>query len=560
MSSSVRIPPPPRHSVDAHNQQACIEAGDLEGAEHVLRCSIARRHDRLAQLELSRVLFWQGRLDEALPLLEQLNAEREDPWCLSFLGQVLACFGERSRALSTFARALQLDPDNHEARSFLFGDALDQFLVAREHLTMRRLSWPEALAVAELCAAVEFKTGRSFARAAGPISQVAFDRTNILFDLARVGRPVERCLSLHERFGEARRVVFYTSTALGDSILGLAVVDALDRYFRLFPERRVPIEVVSPYAYAFGGLEHRYLGLELTSLPSSSDHAADCSSHLCGQQAPSIAITNAAPQVYERLAAARAHDRVRAVVDAHIDRIARGLHAWRCLRAQREIGSYPARIARFMEMVVGHKLYDDPTSISVELERPAARTRAGRPYHCLVESASRRSKTFCPEVLVELLSLMAGYCSSHGEEVVFCRDPTSDRSLVECVQLLPMVARSRIRVVTEPLPQMVDLLAGASSVVSTDTGLAHLAGALGVPVVVVFTAASPMLWHTGGANIRILATPSAWAAHANATPVNMLEWDTPRPLMRDVLTGQQVFSEWLDILPKEPFENVAVHS
>lgn len=561
MSSHTEIPPPPRHSVSAASQQAYIEAGDLEGAEQVLRCSIARTTDNwVARLELSRVLFWQGRPAAAHALLEQLLAEREDPWCLSFLGQVRARLGDTHGARSVFARALRLDPDNHEALTFLYGDTLEQFRAARECVIMRQLSCAEALAVAELCAAIDFKTGQRFSPAAGPISQSSLDRANILFDLARVGRPVERCLSLHERFGEARRVVIYTSLALGDSVLGLAIVDTLERYFATFPERRVPVEIVSPYAYVFAGLEARYLGLELTSIErrTAQDHAERCRDDLRRRTEPVIAITNAGPPVHEYLASARDLPHVREVIDAHIDRFARGLATWRGLRTRREIGSYPARIARFMEMVLGHKLHEDPTLVRVELVRPPA-SRDGR-YHCLIESASRRSKTFCPEILLELLSHMAEHCRGSSEDILFCSDPTTEESLAHHVRALPLAARRHIRIVSESLPDMVPLLAGATSVISTDTGLAHVTGAMGVPLLVLFTAASPVLWQAGGANVRVLATPSAWAAHASATPVNMPDWDAPSPLMAGELSGREIFATWRELIRALPSDHAAIRS
>jgi heptosyltransferase-1 len=44
-----------------------------------------------------------------------------------------------------------------------------------------------------------------------------------------------------------------------------------------------------------------------------------------------------------------------------------------------------------------------------------------------------------------------------------------------------------------PLDQVARLLAGAAFVVGVDTGLAHLAAALGVPLVTIFTASEPRL-------------------------------------------------------------------
>ena len=44
-----------------------------------------------------------------------------------------------------------------------------------------------------------------------------------------------------------------------------------------------------------------------------------------------------------------------------------------------------------------------------------------------------------------------------------------------------------------PLDQVVKLIAGAQFVVGVDTGLLHLAAALGVPLVAIFTGSKPSL-------------------------------------------------------------------
>ena len=71
----------------------------------------------------------------------------------------------------------------------------------------------------------------------------------------------------------------------------------------------------------------------------------------------------------------------------------------------------------------------------------------------------------------------------------------------------PRAARALRRVPERrKLPELATLLAGASLVVGVDTGLTHLAAALGAPTVALFTATDPKLAGVGadGAHARDL--------------------------------------------------------
>jgi heptosyltransferase-1 len=61
-----------------------------------------------------------------------------------------------------------------------------------------------------------------------------------------------------------------------------------------------------------------------------------------------------------------------------------------------------------------------------------------------------------------------------------------------------------------PLDQLARLMAGAAFVVGVDTGLLHLAAALGVPVVAIFCASEPSLTGPMGAGpIEVLGGKGA---------------------------------------------------
>ena len=52
-------------------------------------------------------------------------------------------------------------------------------------------------------------------------------------------------------------------------------------------------------------------------------------------------------------------------------------------------------------------------------------------------------------------------------------------------------------------------LAGAQLYIGNDSGITHLAAAVGVPVIALFTTTSPELWAPRGDNVTVLRDPSA---------------------------------------------------
>lgn len=64
------------------------------------------------------------------------------------------------------------------------------------------------------------------------------------------------------------------------------------------------------------------------------------------------------------------------------------------------------------------------------------------------------------------------------------------------------------QIVCEPdLHQLAHFLASCSTYVGNDSGISHLAAALNVPSLVIFTATDPRIWRPLGEHVRI-ATPS----------------------------------------------------
>jgi ADP-heptose:LPS heptosyltransferase len=109
------------------------------------------------------------------------------------------------------------------------------------------------------------------------------------------------------------------------------------------------------------------------------------------------------------------------------------------------------------------------------------RRSSGRAYAVLHPVAATVEKTWPAERFIAVASHLE---QVHGLEPVFIAGPGEDLS--------PF---SRFRTVAgAPLSETKPLLAGASIFVGNDSGPAHMAAALGIPVVVLFGPSDPVVW------------------------------------------------------------------
>jgi tetratricopeptide (TPR) repeat protein len=550
-------------------QDDLVDAGDLHGAERLLTTWLEMHpaDNHIARLELARIHFWRGRPQRARDLLETLRRERpDDTWVASLLGQLVARFGDRERARALFDQALALDGANHEARLFLGGDDFGHAQQLRRMLTHRELSPRAAIELALLCAALDFRRaacGSSLAE--GELTQAALDRANLMMDLAAVGDDVDMEVSLRPALANAERIVLYTSQALGDAVLGLSAVDALFSFFRFHPDLSRQVEIVSPYAVLLQGITERYPQVKLRSAcePRDPDEGSRCADDLRRQRGPLFVLVTSSGEVTSALrAAAREQEPRSMVVDLLVDRYSRDLVPWQCVQQpRRHIVSYPARLHRLFEIMLGCKLTDRPADVIATMSLAASLKRrrnvllrryrfAGGAYHCVIESVSKPSKAFTRPLLRGLLCEMAAECAAAEREtgrqqrIVFSRDSNLASSFANEIDSLPRGVRARIETIHETLPVMAVILASAQTVVSTDTGLAHVASALGRQTVIAYSVADPFLWSTGGNHVRAVWTPQALSAHTNRTPVNMLEWESTVSLMEETVEVRDLIEAW----------------
>lgn len=556
-------------------QNALVDEGRLADAENVLKLWLPN-HDRddkshIADLDLGRVLFWRGKPTEAKDRLNKsLQKKPDETWSLSMMGQVEARMGNYDVARTLFEQALALNPQNDEALRFLTGDVMDQEIEVKRLLTHGKLSPRNRIKVLELCAAIDFKRNKKINLELDEFTQQAFNRENLILDSAQVGDEVDSELSLRGKFNEAEEVVYYTSQAFGDAVLGLSIIQAMARYFDRHPDKRKPVEIVTPFAEIFEGLSEKYPFVRIKKLgkPRSPNEAEDYSNDLKTRQKKIFVLTNSGTDVFKALFQAK-KDNSLAVVDAFVDRYSRDLVPWHSINPPSgRISSYPAKMYRFFEMLIGEKLINYPPAVAVEL--PVSRAMQGKnsdlmrkyglspqKYYCVNESASQIAKKFSQEQLKEILTRMTlelqnedNISGGGTRKIVFLKDPGAKDSFAAQVSYLPPEVKNRIVVADENLFGVAGLALGAKSILSPDTGIAHLASALGRKTLIIHTMADPYLWNAGGSNVEFLASPQALEAHDNLTPVNMIEWNSQEPITQHYFTAQDIVNRWKALTDK----------
>jgi heptosyltransferase-1 len=130
--------------------------------------------------------------------------------------------------------------------------------------------------------------------------------------------------------------------------------------------------------------------------------------------------------------------------------------------------------------------YSPDAPIDYGLDRMALRTPAARPYAVLVHASARAEKRWPEARWIEVAAALA----ARGLDAVLPWGSDQERSIAERISAAAPRARVAART---PLDQVARLIAGASLVVGVDTGILHLAAALGVPLVAIFTASEPGL-------------------------------------------------------------------
>jgi heptosyltransferase I len=125
-------------------------------------------------------------------------------------------------------------------------------------------------------------------------------------------------------------------------------------------------------------------------------------------------------------------------------------------------------------------------AIDFGLDRASIAVTVGKPYALLLHATARLEKQW-PE---QCWAVLARALSSRGFEPLLSWGTESEHARSK--RIAAQVEETRV-VERRPLDETARLIAGASLVVGVDTGLLHLAAALGVPLVAIFLASEPGL-------------------------------------------------------------------
>jgi heptosyltransferase I len=162
------------------------------------------------------------------------------------------------------------------------------------------------------------------------------------------------------------------------------------------------------------------------------------------------------------------------------------------------------RVARDLHAIArnraltGHALgYAPEGTIDFGLERAALADGAADPYGILLHATARPEK----EWIEASWAALAPALRARNAALVLPWGTPAERQRSESIAAALRQARLTVRVPAErqPLDSMARLIAGASFVVGVDTGLLHLAAALGVPLVAIFVGSEPGLTGPMGA-------------------------------------------------------------
>ena len=149
--------------------------------------------------------------------------------------------------------------------------------------------------------------------------------------------------------------------------------------------------------------------------------------------------------------------------------------------------------------------YAQESSFDYGLDRAALKAPAARRYAVLVHASARAEKRWPEARWIETARALA----RRNLELMLPWGTDEERAVA--VRIADAVPHARVAE-RAPLDQIARLVAGAALVVGVDTGLLHLAAALGVPLVAIFAASDPGL--TG----PIGPGPIAIAGRAGAPP------------------------------------------
>jgi ADP-heptose:LPS heptosyltransferase len=140
----------------------------------------------------------------------------------------------------------------------------------------------------------------------------------------------------------------------------------------------------------------------------------------------------------------------------------------------------------------------------------AAAGLAGRPFVAVHPGSGSPAKNWPAERYAALLDLLAG---QHGLAAIVLGGPADASALLVLHDQASSVPSP---IVDRPLLVVAALLRRAAAFVGNDSGLAHLAGLLGLPTLALFGPSDPTLWTPLGPRVRLVRSAALDALPADA--------------------------------------------
>jgi lipopolysaccharide heptosyltransferase II len=200
----------------------------------------------------------------------------------------------------------------------------------------------------------------------------------------------------------------------------------------------------------------------------------------------------------------------------------RGFGIIKALIGQDAILGAPHQVERYLQVLELTGDAPAPVLIASEEEQEAAKSSLdGDDFIGIVSGARHPTKTWP----VRHTAALADRCHREGYRVALLggqEDGSLTGAVVNSMKSRPEYVRTG-----GSLGQLAGVLSRCRAVVSPDSGPAHMAGALGVPVVVVFGPTSPQRWAPRGPRVRVVRRELACAPCSNhggaSCPVDTLE-------------------------------------
>lgn len=384
---------------------------------------------------------------------------------------------------------------------------------------------------------------------------------NILLEEATVGEkpfPPEFYTSspFIKGIERAEEIVLMMNPAIGDAVLSTPIILALSAYFKQNGMAK-SVVVVTKQPSLFKSLEKQYGGMvELVA-------EKDLSTRFSRGADKERFILNSNTYFTDYSVFGLNRDQVQDTTRVmSID-----CTSWTTEEAPMKAGTIkkydplPARIIRNIEEMVGQKLVEDIHKLDHFLEKgdlydaqsQEIKTKyniaAGEKILVISPGSSVTPKEWMPERWSEMLkSVRAKYPGVH---VLWLEDPNQQkRELYGAMVDQAKTEGLHVSRVTEGLPYMNTIMSMADLVITPDTGLGHLAGALGKKNIML-TLVNPVQWSTGN-TVRVMHR-KAYEVYKKGGDTYGLMWGQPTDFYVDD-NGKKIGAS--DIPPEAVFEKV----